>query len=346
MDIGQVIDDAVGSILNELPVEQETEVEKDTDATQSEEVLATEADSTEESETEETEESEGEEKDADGYVAVPVLTGNLETQFTLHDAEGELEVPDLVVEYKAGGKVRRDRLDKVVKLAQWGFAKEEKAEHIKQMEQEYKNAAALIAEREQQIIRLLQEDEYYEAVKDAYLEENTPEKRASRAEQQLNEVKVTQQMAEIERSGNQFWEGELLPAIQFIAEKIPGVSEDEIAERCVIGLQPMMDVAPNGQPYIPASRYEMVRNYIKEELLLWAQTKAFQRNGEKKGGNTAAQKELERARIEAQKAKRLVGQKTKPLGKPGKTETTRKQKPPATLDDAVDSALSHILSNI
>ena len=46
----------------------------------------------------------------EGYVAVATVTDALATEFTLRDAEGEVEVPDLMVEYKANGKVRQGPL--------------------------------------------------------------------------------------------------------------------------------------------------------------------------------------------------------------------------------------------
>ncbi len=70
----------------------------------------------------------------EGYVAVPVVADQLATEFVLRDAEGEVEIPALIVEYKANGKVRQDRLDQVVKLAQFGVYNEAREQQFKQAE--------------------------------------------------------------------------------------------------------------------------------------------------------------------------------------------------------------------
>ena len=292
----------------------------------------------------------------EGYVAVPVVTDGLATEFTLKDAEGEVEIPDLVVEYKANGKVRQDRLDQVVKLAQWGVYNAEREQQVKQVEQqaqiaqqELQEYVTVLEEREKQIERLLTDENFLHAVREAYEVENSPERRAERAMQETENLRVQYQMADIERSGAQFYESEVSPAIDMIVTALPTIAPDELLERFTYAMQAHVERAPNGQAYIPASRYDAVRKYIVDDLASWAQFQHSRRAQSVAPSPVQAKesKELERARVDAQKAKRVVGQATKPVGRAGGTGTEKPRASRiASVDDAVSSALDEVLSAI
>jgi len=292
----------------------------------------------------------------EGYVAVPVVTDGLATEFTLKDAEGEVEIPDLMVEYKANGKVRQDRLDQVVKLAQWGVYNAEREQQIKQVEQqaqvtqqELQQYISVLEEREKQIERLLVDEDFLYAVREAYDAENSPERRAERAMQETENLRVQYQMADIERSGAQFYESEVSPAIDMIVTALPTIAPDELLERFTYAMQAHVERAPNGQAYIPASRYDAVRKYIVDDLASWAQFQHSRRAQPAAPSpvQATASKELERARVDAQKAKRVVGQATKPVGRAGGTGTEKPRASRiASVDDAVSSALDEVLSAI
>ena len=292
----------------------------------------------------------------EGYVAVPVVTEGLATEFTLKDAEGEVEIPDLMVEYKANGKVRQDRLDQVVKLAQWGVYNAEREQQIKQVEQqaqiaqqELQQYVAVLEEREKQIERLLTDEDFLYAVREAYDVENSPERRAERAMQETENLRIQYQMADIERSGAQFYESEVSPAIDMIVTALPTIAPDELLERFTYAMQAHVERAPNGQAYIPASRYDAVRKYIVDDLASWAQFQHSRRAQPVAPSpvQAKASQELERARVDAQKAKRVVGQATKPVGRAGGTGTEKPRASRiASVDDAVSSALDEVLSSI
>lgn len=291
----------------------------------------------------------------EGYVAVPVVKDGLATEFTLKDADGEVEIPDLMVEYKANGKVRQDRLDQVVKLAQWGVYNVEREQQIKQVEQqaqatqeELQQYISVLQEREKQMERLLTDEDFLYAVREAYEVENSPEKRAERAMQETENLRIQYQMADIERSGAQFYETEVSPAINMIVTALPTVNPEELFERFTYAMQAHVERAPNGQAYIPASRYDAVRKYIVDDLASWAQFQHSRRNQPVAPvGTTQDSKELERARVDAQKAKRVVGQATKPVGRSGGTSPDKPRASRiASVDDAVSSALDEVLSAI
>ncbi len=291
----------------------------------------------------------------EGYVAVPVVEDQLATEFTLRDAEGEVEIPALIVEYKANGKVRQDRLDKVVKLAQFGVYNEEREQKLQQTEREAvslkserEELAQLIEEREAQLERLLTDEDYFLAVREAYSQENSPERRAQRAEQQVKDLRVQTEMQRITEAGQQFYTGEVQPAIQLIAEALPSVSPQELEERMAYAMQLHAAVAPNGQTYLPASQFDAARQYIVQDLAVWAQMQHARRSESAPSSQVKeAQAAVAKAQVEAQKAKRAVGQATKPVGRAASnTPAKPKAAKPATVDDALDSAMSEILASI
>lgn len=310
----------------------------------------------EQPEAEDAEDDAGDEQDVapEGYVVPPIVRDKLATEFTLLDAEGEVEVPELMVEYKANGKVRKDRLDQVVKLAQFGVYNVEREQQVKQIEQqaqtlekEREQIYQLLAERESQIERLLEDDDFLFAVREAYELENTPEQKLARSEQEKRDLQVQYQMSNIVERGTTFYENEVGPALDMIADSLPTVPFEELEERFAYAMQAHVEVAPNGQPYIPASRYDAVRRYILDDLAGWAQFQHSRRStATTPVSDDRAQKELERARIDAQKAKRAVGQAMKPIGRAAKDGGKPRSARPATVDDAVSSALDEVLSSL
>jgi hypothetical protein len=291
----------------------------------------------------------------EGYVAVPVVEDQLATEFTLSDAEGEVEIPALIVEYKANGKVRKDRLDQVVKLAQFGVYNEAREQQFKQTEQqamalqqEREEYAKLLDEREAQLERLLQDEDFFLSVRDAYQAENSPEKRAERAEREVERVRAEAQLSRIQEVGSQFYEGEVRPALDLIAQTLPSVTPAELEERMAYAMQLHAQVGPNGQPYLPASQFDAARQYIVNDLAVWAQMTHARRSEVATPPQVVeAQQAAVKAQVEAQKAKRALGKATQPVGRAatpdkGKPKATK----PKTLDDALDSAMDEIMASI
>lgn len=356
MDINDAIAEALDAALPVPAAEVEPAVEEEADvaSTESEEESAPVEAAADEGEPDGEPVPESEEESLElpeGYVAVPSVTEGLATEFALFDDEGEVEVPALMVEYKANGKVRRDRLDQVVKLAQWGVYNQEKEQRTQQIEQrateveqQLNQYVEALQQREKQLERLLTDEDFLYAVREAYEQENSPEKRAERAERELVDYRTQQEMGAIAQTGQRFLEYEVEPAFQFITEKLPNVSMQELEERFSYAMQAHLEKAPNGAPYIPESRYDAVRKYIVQDLATWAQMIHAMRS--ESATDTKAQTELEKARIEAQKAKRAVGRVTKPAGQAQRETAKPKQRAIATVDDAVESALEIALSSI
>lgn len=285
----------------------------------------------------------------EGYVAVPVVADALATEFTLKDADGEVEIPALIVEYKANGKMRQDRLDQVVKLAQFGVYNEAREQQYKQAESRLQEMEGLVAAREEQMERLLRDENFFLSVRDAYEAENSPERRAERAEERMRQAQLDAQMQPVLQQGAMFYEREVSPALELIAQTFPAISAEELSNRMAYAMQLHVETAPNGATYIPPSQYDAVRQYIVDDLAFWAQSQQARRSPKAPASaqQAALADELAKAQVSAQKAKRAVGQATKPVGRAASnTPAKPKVAKPATVDDALDSAMAEIMASI
>lgn len=289
----------------------------------------------------------------DGYVAVPVVSDKLATDFVLRDAEGEVEVPELIVEYKANGKVRKDRLDQVVKLAQFGVYNAEREAKVQENERavqsltgETERLAKVLEEREAQLERILTDEEFLYAVRDAYEKQNSPEARAVRAEQEASNLRMEREFAPVLAQNEQFNDAEVVPALETIMQALPSVTMEELEDRLQMVALANAEVAPTGQRYIPTSRFDAIRKYIVEDLAIWAQIQHARRSESLRPSPelATAKAETDKARIEAQKAKRLVGQATKPIGSANGKVQPKKAKAPATVDEAQAQAEREVLA--
>jgi hypothetical protein len=290
----------------------------------------------------------------EGSVRVSPITDALATEFVVRDGEGEIEIPALTIEYKANGKVRKDRLDQVVKLAQWGVYNHERETRFQSVEQENAAYKTALTERETQLERLLTDEDFLYAVREAYEAENAPEKRVERAEQQVKTLQVSQEMQKIQEAGDAFAELEIYPAVDLIHDALPSISKEELYEKVAFALQAQVERAPNGELYVPTSRYDAVRKYIVEDLAVWAQFHHAKRQPPTPSATPAiaptgkaVQDELTRARVEAQKAKRVVGQTLTSVGRGDRGNAPVKAaSKPATLDDAFNAALDDVMAGM
>jgi hypothetical protein len=155
------------------------------------------------------------------------------------------------------------------------------------------------------------------------------------------------QLAPIVQQGEVFYNSEVTPALDLIAQTFPSVTVDELAARMTYAMQLHVETAPNGAQYVPPSQYDAVRQYIMDDLSFWAQAQHARRTPATPAPAAALTAELTKAQVSAQKAKRAVGQATKPVGRAAMQSTKPvKSAPPSTVDDALSSAMSEILASI
>jgi hypothetical protein len=289
---------------------------------------------------------------AEGVVVPPALTEGLVAEFVVRDAEGEVEIPDITIQYKANGKVRTDRLDQVVKLAQWGVYNEEKVKRVEQVEQHAQAVEAELASREEALERMLRDEDYYLAVREAYESESSPEKRAERAEQEAQDLRLERELAPIHAQGKQFFENEVAPALDMIVQALPSVTREELEARVEDLLLRHTVKGPGGTPIVPPQKYDAIRRAMVDDIAIWAKVLHARRTPPAAPAAASPAKKpdaaLDRARIDAQKAKRAVGRAMRPVATAGVSKSTppKANKQHATVDDAMEDALANVLGGI
>ena len=361
-DITTEIDSVTADVMKQFTGDTEDDTPDDTPAAEAEdtsnptedadEAPADESEEPEASAEEEVddEEESPEEKDAqlpEGMVAVPTITDKLVTEFVVKDNEGEeVEPPALMIEYKANGKVRKDRLDQVVKLAQFGVYNQEREQALLSKQDEMASEVESITEqlsvREDQLRRLLEDEEAYLKVRERYLQENAPEKRVERAESEVKELKTRQAVERQQAQAERFYTASVVPALERIATDYPEVEMDEVTAQFSAALVPVMR-----DGVVPPDLYPQVEQYIETVLREWAEQKHTARVERYKGEKAKAEKEAEAAKVAAAKAKRSAATAVRPAVRSG-TSATKTTKPKASMsvEDAEEDALSSVLASL
>lgn len=363
-DITTEIDSVTADVMKQFVSDTPDETPDDTPAPEAEDSSNPDASADEESPEEESSEAEAEESEEaeedaeeeseeesptlpEGMVAVPTITDKLVTEFVVKDNAGEeVEPPALMIEYKANGKVRKDRLDQVVKLAQFGVYNQEREQNLLSQQEEMTKEVESITEqlevREDQLRRLLEDEEAYLKVRERYLQENAPEKRVERAESEVKEIKSRQAAERQQAQAEKFYTGAVVPALEQIATDYPEVDMDEVTAQFSAALVPVMR---NG--VVPPEMYPQVEQYIETVLREWAEQKHTARVQRYNGEKAKAEKEAEAAKVAAAKAKRTAATAVRPATRSGATPTkSTKPKANMSVEDAEEDALSSVLASL
>ena len=158
---------------------------------------------------------------------------------------------------------------------------------------------------------------------------------------------LAQILQQIQEQASVFVESQIQPSLDMIASALPSVTTDELAARMQYAMQAHVERAPNGQLYVPPAAYDAVRKYIVEDLAIWAQIQHDRRTPSAPRQPARPEQVATDTRVEAQKAKRVIGQTLRPVGKAASSSTRpTNTKPPATVDDAVDSAIEAVLASM
>lgn len=301
----------------------------------------------------------------DGFVAVaPVKDRELATAFKVLDAEGELDVPDVTIEFNANGKTRREPLDKVVRLAERGVYNEEREQavlaqkqHVERTQSENQQLRAMLTQTRQQMEQLLSSDDAYLLARAQFEQENSPEARLQRVEQQRAEEQRLAVYQQARNVTNQYFETSVLPAVQTIADSLSEVTADEIGARLVLLTNHLRVPTPDGDTMIPPAAHQAVGQIILNEIVPWARDVHESRDSGKRAEREQSAREKQDAArkandatIAAQKAKNLVGRQTRPRGSAANTGTATREAPPEkpikTVDDAEAAALKATLASM
>jgi hypothetical protein len=288
----------------------------------------------------------------EGMAAVKKIDRELVAQFKVLDGDGELEVPDITLEFEANGKTRREPIDKVVKLAQMGVYNHEREQRLVQTQQDMQQKdtqlqqwEARAREMEQDRERLLSDPDYLVSRLQQYERENTPEARLTREREQVERQRAEIEIQQLTTQGAQFFHSEIVPAVETITTALPYVSAEEIGAKLLLISERYKVQTPHGS-YVPPTAYQLISRAVVEDVLPWAQQVNEARDTDRKTATASANKEAADAKAKAKAAQVTAQQKTNLIGrtvKPGtrpnvgsSTSTLKPAAPPANQSDMLD----------
>ncbi len=289
-------------------------------------------------------------------VTLPVAdVSKLATQFTLKDAQGELAIPEgLIVEYVANGKTRTDSLDKVVKMAQMGVYNAERVQRTLQIEaqsEEIRSYAEQIEgqlkTRESQLTQLLSDPDYLARAQAEFQAQQTPEKQRERLQRELDESRLEAERAPIRAQGSQYFQREVVPALDMVAKAMPNVTSAEIGKKLHSFVDRLRDPRTG---LVHPSQYPQIEGFFRDELIPWARWMDHSRaelngtpSGQTQQSATAEElaktkKELEEAKVRAQRAKRASSANLRPSGNRS-VPAAQQKKAPVTRDEILEDVI-------
>lgn len=267
----------------------------------------------------------------------PILTRQPEVQFTVKDPHGEVEIPDLTFVFTAKGETREVPIDRVIRLAQMGFTNEQREQQVlasKQFvveaESKMTEAAQRIQEYEHYYQQMFNDPQLYEEARVAWLQQNSPEQRAARAETELHRTRVAQaEQQEINQIGS-FVTQTLTPTVSRLLQEHPSVNENEL-----IGQYTRLTAPLLVRGRVPANRLPEVNRIVREDLTHWVQATHLERASAQAKRN----EEVAKSTALMANAKRQVARVTAPQGSAPSTAVLPKQTTFKTAREWLDSAL-------
>lgn len=256
------------------------------------------------------------------------------TKFDVLGDDGQpVELPKVKLRYKADGKVVENDLEKVIHLAQQNAFN---ARTVQSLNEQYTEASQSLqqlqdtmAQYERHVSRMFQNPEVYDEARAAWLEANSPEKRAERAESAVREVRQQQTAAAEAQRVAEFITGNIMPSLQQLAEQFPNVTEDDILGRFALYL-PAYQV--NGK--VPPANLPKVQQFVETELSDWAAATHEQRAKAITGARQSVQKE----QATSQALKRQIGKALAPQGSTAQAPATQ-PKPIKKASDVFDDPI-------
>lgn len=270
------------------------------------------------------------------------------TQFVVRaEDDTVVEAPPLKFTFKAGGKEHVDvPLDKVVRLAQSGFAVErvmqeadEVRQRLPQIEQEREQVRQALEDQRILNARLLEDEEFFIQAREQYAATNTPEHKLARERQQLAAQREALESRELATEAQTFLANVTAPKIAALREQYPTVTEEEIVTRLMIELAPLQR---NGR--VPREQWSQVSQLLDTRVREYADAQHAVRDIPRVTAAATATKEVTKAREEATKSKRTLARAIAPG-----TSRAAVATPPRsihTLEDAEQSIIDDVTAII
>lgn len=268
------------------------------------------------------------------------------TEFVLKDNGEEVEIPTTVtLDLKANGKEYKDvPLDKIVLLAKMGFYNQQREDDVaaaktfvlesQQREQQY---VGVVQKLQAEFDAILADENYYDAARQQYLRNNSPEARARRAEDALQQQRATANQQALRSQAEGYIAQNIYPAVQQVLQKFPKVSEDEVLGRFNRLILPMLQ---NG--VVPPHLLPEVKRLVDTDLVNWATQVSLERDASQKKVDDTIKAE----KVKTALAKRQVARTVAPSqGSSSTTKETRKPRKYASATDWAKNAVDDILKD-
>ena len=267
-------------------------------------------------------------------------------QFTVFDSDGELEVPELFLNFTAdGGKeFTKVPLDKVVRLAQQGVynhrlqqevqSVRETQQRLSQAEDRAAQIQALADQRLALAERLLTDPDFFDRAAQEYEAYNAPDAQLERlrAENEALKQGRAHPSQQPQDDGPQWFDQTVMPTVDAITKATPLVTGQELLGQFMLVTSPLL---VNGK--IPPQARDRVAAMIANELAPWAQQLQEMRAQDQTQRSKAA-KAADRAKVNATVVKRQLARATKPAGKPARD--VPRGRPATNADDAANDILA------
>jgi hypothetical protein len=292
----------------------------------------------------------------EGMAAVKKIDRELATPFKVLDEAGELQVPDVLIEFEANGKTRKEPIDKVVMLAKAGVYNHERfqalvarEEQARVKETQLQQVELSARELQQERKRLLSDPDYLVSELQKYERENTPEAVLQREREQVASDRQKLQYAEWDAKGERFVNDELIPAAETIIKALPTVTEYELREQLAL-IQDRYKVQTPFGAFVPPENYHLVSKAIASEVVPWAKQVHAERDYDRQQAISAAKKEAEQAKanekqaqVKSQEAKNLIGRTVKPGTRSQPHGTSTRQPKPDTVPESIEDREAFVL---
>lgn len=236
------------------------------------------------------------------------------TKFSVHDPDGELEIPDLRFTFQGDGKTYDQiPVDKVIAMAQQqaGLARlhqealsgKQSAEF--QTQQAHFEAQRITAQYEAAIASMLTDPDVHRAAVERYAASVHPAKIAQEKVQQLEAQRQYTHDQQVGTAVAQFVQTVAAPALTFLEQQYPSVPGEDVLMRYNAGIGPYLV-----QGRVPAEHLAQVHQIVLQQTAEWA---ALRHQAATDAASSAtAQRQKEQATTQAKQ--REVGRALKPVG--------------------------------
>lgn len=271
----------------------------------------------------------------------------LATKFAIVDGDAVADpgaLADTVIEYKADGKVYRETLDKVVRLAQSGRYNEKLHTELDSLRPLEAKVDELEAQRSddlrfyrQEVQKLIGDDNYLMQRRQELAQRFTPEAEADRLRRELAQERQSREMMQLQNRMETFVEQSIQPKMLELLSQYPSVTEDELMGRFNRTVLPMQR-----HGVVPPHLWPRVEALLEGEIGGWAAHLHDSRSAERATADAQTKATVRKAQEKAQKAKQVLARTVTSPASARPAPDTPRSKPIVTADDALNDIIGGV----